>query len=120
MTASSLGITSVLSQALSVIDERTRVLANDVANANTPGFKAQDVTFEGALRHELGLGPGPQPLQAAIVAAPGLMTPNGNGVDMEAALVDLQQTAIASQGVGQTLADQFQAQQTVLNNLQGA
>lgn len=118
--ASNVGITSVLSQALSVIDERTRVLANDVANANTPGFKAQDVTFEGALRQTLGLSPGPKALEAAIIAAPGLMTPNGNGVDMEAALVDLQQTATASQGVGQTLADQFQAQQTVLNSLQGA
>ena len=116
----SVGITSVLAQALSVIDERTRVLANDVANANTPGFRAQDVSFEGVLRQSMGLGAGPNALSGVVVTAPGLMTPNGNGVDMEAALVDLQQTATASQGVGQTLADQFQAQQAVINNLQGA
>ena len=116
----SLGISNVLSQALSVIDERSRVLANDVANANTPGFQAQDVTFEGALRQQMGLAPGADPLAGVEVSAPGLMTPNGNGVDMEAALVELQDTATASQGVGQTLADEFQTQQNVLNNMQGA
>ncbi len=118
--ASSAGINSVLGQALSVIDERTRVLANDVANANTPGYKAQDVTFEGLLRQQMGMSPGPNALSGVVISAPGLMTPNGNGVDMEQALIDLQQTATASQGVGQTLADRFLAQQTVITNLQGA
>lgn len=114
------GIDPVLAQALSVTDLRTRVLANDVANANTPGFAAQDVSFAGVLRTQMGLSPGPNPLAPVVQSAPGLMSPNGNGVDMGQILVELQQTALASQGVGQTLADHFQTQQNVIQNLQGA
>jgi flagellar basal-body rod protein FlgB len=114
------GIDPVLAQALTATDLRTRVLASDVANANTPGFAAKDVTFAGALRQQLGLGPGPDPLAGVVVAAPGLMTANGNGVDMEQALVDLQETVTASQGIGQTLADHFQTQQNVITTLEGA
>jgi hypothetical protein len=91
-----------------------------VANANTPGFAAQDVTFQGVLNAKLGLAPGPNALQGVVVAAPGLMTPNGNGVDMEAALVNLEQNATDAQGIGQTLADRFLAQQNVISNMQSA
>jgi flagellar basal body rod protein FlgB len=114
------GVDGVLAQALAVTDLRTRVLANDVANANTPGFQAQDATFAAVLRAQMGLGPGPDPLRGVVFASPGLMTPNGNGVDLEATMVALQQTVTASQGIGQTLADHFQTQQNVITTLEGA
>lgn len=114
------GVDPFLAQALSVSDMRTQVLANDIANANTPGFVPQDVAFAGVLRQQMGLSAGPNPLAPVVQSAPGLMTPNGNGVDMEQTLIELQKTMVASQGVGQTLADHFQTQQNVINNLQGA
>lgn len=39
-------------QALQVRAERASVLANNLANADTPNFKARDIDFEGILRGE--------------------------------------------------------------------
>ncbi len=114
------GVTPILGQALGVMDERTRVLANDIANAATPGFQAQDVTFQGLLDQQMGQSPGANALDGVVVSAPGLMPPDANGVDMEATLVDLEENATNSQGIGQTLADRFQAQQNVISNMNDA
>lgn len=44
--------------------KRTQVATNDVANADTPNFKASEVTFEGSLRQALqGGGDYPLPLK---------------------------------------------------------
>ncbi|MFY0664355.1 MAG: flagellar basal body rod protein FlgB [Natronospirillum sp.] len=40
-------------KALLVRAERTEVLANNLANADTPGFKARDIDFEAVLRGEV-------------------------------------------------------------------
>lgn len=39
-------------QAIQVRSERASVLANNLANADTPNFKARDIDFEGILRGE--------------------------------------------------------------------
>jgi len=33
---------------------RNEILSNNIANADTPGYKRQDINFEGVLRRELG------------------------------------------------------------------
>jgi flagellar basal-body rod protein FlgB len=45
-------------QALRVRGERAQVLANNLANADTPGFKARDIDFKGILQgqSQLSLG----------------------------------------------------------------
>jgi flagellar basal-body rod protein FlgB len=113
-------IDGLLGQALSTLGVRERVLANDVANADTPGFAAQDVTFAGALAHRLGQAQPPNPLAPVTVAAPGLMQANGNGVDLEAALIDLTQNAMTEQGVEQVLGSRFATLQTSITSLEGA
>lgn len=40
-------------QALLLRDRRAEVIANNIANADTPGFKARDIDFEGILKREL-------------------------------------------------------------------
>ena len=42
-------VTSVQSDALQLRTERTRILAANIANENTPGFQAQDMDFASAL-----------------------------------------------------------------------
>lgn len=42
-------------QALQVRTKRAAVLANNLANADTPGFKARDIDFKGILRGEAEL-----------------------------------------------------------------
>jgi flagellar basal-body rod protein FlgB len=44
------------SQALALRAERQRVIASNIANADTPGYKARDFDFAAALRAATGLG----------------------------------------------------------------
>ena len=57
--------TTVLEKALPVLEESHRVLANNVANANTPGFSPTHVAFQDSLRMALaGTGRRSVPLKA--------------------------------------------------------
>ena len=40
-------------QALRVRTQRAEVLANNLANADTPGFKARDVDFQNMLKQQM-------------------------------------------------------------------
>jgi flagellar basal-body rod protein FlgB len=44
---------AALSKAQSASDERSRLLAENVANANTPGYKRRDIEFQGELAQAL-------------------------------------------------------------------
>lgn len=46
------------SQALLLRSERQRVIASNIANADTPGYKAREMDFSSALRQATGLGGG--------------------------------------------------------------
>jgi flagellar basal-body rod protein FlgB len=48
--------TTVLEKALPVIEEAHRILANNIANANTPGFVPTHVSFRESLMQALGAG----------------------------------------------------------------
>lgn len=43
----------IFPKALGVFEKRAQVLANNLANQDTPGFKAQDIDFRGALERVL-------------------------------------------------------------------
>ena len=45
---------NVLDKAADASWKRETVLANNVANVNTPGYKRKDLDFEGILKQELG------------------------------------------------------------------
>lgn len=47
----------VLEWALDGVSARQRVTANNIANADTPGFKRQHISFEASLRDALGRSP---------------------------------------------------------------
>ncbi|BBL70652.1 flagellar basal body rod protein FlgB [Methylogaea oryzae] len=44
--------------ALSLREQRTSLLAANLANADTPGYKARDIDFESVLRQKLGTSEG--------------------------------------------------------------
>ncbi len=94
------------SQALVLRAERQRVIAGNIANADTPGFKARDFNFASALRnataatvgtnaaagsgHVLGTGiaqnvltPGGRPQPALTYAQPHQTQLDNNTVDMD-------------------------------------
>ena len=45
---------NVLDKAAGASWKRETVLANNIANVNTPGYKRKDLDFEGVLKQELG------------------------------------------------------------------
>lgn len=44
------------SQALNLLGERQKILANNIANADTPGFKARDIDFSSELKQAVANG----------------------------------------------------------------
>jgi flagellar basal-body rod protein FlgB len=46
---------SILNRLLQQTAARQGVLASNIANVDTPGYRAKDVKFEQALQHEIGL-----------------------------------------------------------------
>lgn len=71
---------------------RSEVTANNVANAEVPGFRASKVEFEETLRRALDTGSlvdvGSPQIQATV-APPGA---NGNNVELEEEMVEMMRT----------------------------
>jgi flagellar basal-body rod protein FlgB len=67
-----------LEQYLTLVSQRQRLVASNIANADTPGFKTKDIDFEGELQNALKGAPS-MPREVS-----GLITKNdGNNVDLD-------------------------------------
>jgi flagellar basal-body rod protein FlgB len=80
-------------------ERRTAILAQDIANADTPGFVARDLPDFASLLQGMRLAPASsgaslqQPRTAPHARrVPGPMTPDGNAVDVEQTLAKLADT----------------------------
>ena len=92
----------VLPSALALQSRRTEVLAANLANADTPNYKARDVDFRTALAEAGATGTGDEALKYRTPLAPSL---DGNTVDAH-----LEQAAFAENAV------RYQATLTFLNS----
>ena len=85
------GADSYLQAALSGLAARQRTIANNVANVDTPSFKASEVRFEDALKAAISRGSGATVSQASLNAAASRGTlvdatttrADGNNVDID-------------------------------------
>ena len=85
------GTDSYLRAAMSGLAARQRAIANNVANVDTPGFKASEVRFEDALKAAISRGAGATVSQSSLNAAAGRSTlvdatttrADGNNVDID-------------------------------------
>lgn len=73
--------------ALHGLTKRADVRAHNLANVNTPGFRAQRVDFESSLRDALRTGALATTGGPETTPDPNLPGPNGNTVSMEGELV---------------------------------
>lgn len=72
------GMTSSLERYLDLLSVRTKLVASNIANADTPGYQTQDIDFQFEFQ-SLVNGQQAQPINAA-----GLNTrPDGNNVDLD-------------------------------------
>ncbi len=91
---------TVMTTSLSALDARQKVLANNVANVNTPGFKRSEMEFEGALsaaissaeRGRIGALRGFRP--APVVDATSTMRSDGNNVDIDVEMARLSENQV--------------------------
>jgi len=71
------GLSSKLEQYLDVLSSRQKLVAQNIANADTPGYKTRDIDFQSELTRAAGSGP-------SIIEPVGLPTKNdGNNVNLD-------------------------------------
>ena len=112
------GTGQLLQQSLSGMVKRQQLIANNLANMDTPGYRAMDVPFEQVLTKEIRRGgdlrmavtqPGHMDSSTPTQQAVGLQEPvvfrtDGNGVDVDAEMTKLAETSINFNAVTQLMA----------------
>ena len=99
-------IVGVLQFAIDGLTRRQDAVANNLANSQTPGFTATDVSFEQSLGQALASS---GRSSAQITASPSAAPPatDGNNVDLASQLVAAQQTTLEYQTMSELLNAQF-------------
>lgn len=108
----------LLESSLSGLTQRQRLVANNLANVDTPGYRSFDIPFEQVLERSITSGKDLPLLvtsaghmsalsgaPAAFVAEqrPSAFRTDGNGVDVDAEMEKLSETAIQFNAVSQLL-----------------
>ncbi len=84
--------TQAIEWALSGLERRSQVIANNVANSEVPNFRAQRVEFEGQLASALESGRTDRTVEASVVDSGDAAGANGNNGQMEDEMVDMLET----------------------------
>ncbi|WP_181313157.1 flagellar basal body rod protein FlgB [Nocardioides campestrisoli] len=77
-------VSAALGAALDGVSVRQRVIADNIANIDTPGFRASSVDFESSLRAAIAGGQVENGTPLSVTATPTdtPVGPNGNNVDL--------------------------------------
>jgi flagellar basal-body rod protein FlgB len=98
----------LLTRLLDVASLRQNVIAQNVANLNTPGYSTLEVSFEDALKEAMGHGSRgsvPEVKPEVVPGAGGPERADGNNVDVDLEMARLQKNAIYFQVYAQMLAN---------------
>ena len=128
---------AVLGQAMDLRSQRHQVLASNVANADTPHYKARDFDFQDAMQNAMagrGLGQGlamAATQRGHLGGANGVAQPNlqfrretqsavdGNTVDMDVERTQITDNAVQYQILTQLIGDRFRGLKSALAGTQG-
>jgi flagellar basal-body rod protein FlgB len=108
------GIVNVLQYAVDGVAQQQQATANNLANAETPGFTAQDVDFETSLQQAINASGGGK-ASAVVSADPAAAATNGNNVDTGTQLIDAQKETLQYQ----TMVDMLNAQFRLISGAAG-
>lgn len=113
-----MGNISILSQLenyLSLTNQRETVIASNMANVDTPGYRTKDVDFQQELTRAMGAQEGNTP-QAAVQDVRGLLErPDGNNVDIDREAMKLSEVQLQYQMGTQLIKDRFHQIITAIN-----
>ncbi len=102
-----------LSTALSALAARQRVSAHNIANIETPNFRASQLSFEDNLRQAVSAGE-PARAAVAITASDAPAGVNGNNVSLETETLTDQKTALQYRLLSGAMSSKFELLSTVL------
>ncbi|OJU81559.1 MAG: flagellar basal-body rod protein FlgB [Solirubrobacterales bacterium 70-9] len=110
-----------LMRAISGATLRNSVLANNIANADTPGFQPSEVDFQATLSQALEEGPA---AVETVAFSPervfvGALRADGNGVDGEAEAAKLAENGLELNALTQVAASRLQIMRTALGGQGG-
>ncbi len=118
------GADSYLQAALSGLAARQRTIANNVANVDTPNFKASEVRFEDALKSAISrTKPGSTPNQSSLNAAASRTSidtatstrSDGNNVDIDREMEMLGEANLTYSALTQVMATRIGILRSVVN-----
>lgn len=108
-------ITGTITSALDGLSVRQNVIANNIANVDTPGFRATSVDFESSLASAINDG---DPSEASVTTS-ATDTPvgaNGNNVDLRKETMAAMQTVYQYQILTRAVSDRFDLLKTAAAN----
>ena len=112
------------SRALDASSLRQQLIANNLANVNTPGFKRQDVAFEGKLSRALaerraqgtdGDNPVGRVRPQVVTQSGGSQRADGNNIDMESENVNAAINTIRYEALSQMVGGYFTGLKAAIN-----
>ena len=99
-------VLGVLSASLDGLAVRQRVIADNIANVDTPNFRATTVDFESSLRDAVESGDASR-AGTSLVATDTPVGANGNNVDLRKEMLAATQTQFQYQLMTRAISDQF-------------
>lgn len=107
--------TSGLERALQGLTARQQATAANIANAQTPGYRAQRVTFEDSLASAMNAGD-PQDASIDTVDAGTPANITGNTVQLDAEVTDLQKEGLQYQAVASAISFKYSLLRTAIGS----
>ncbi len=104
---------AAIHNALSGLAARQRVLADNVANVETPGFRAGRVDFESSLAAALTSGD-PDRATTSTTRSTSSAQPNGNNVSLDEEIVSLTDTGLRYQLMTEAMNQKFRLLRTAM------
>jgi flagellar basal-body rod protein FlgB len=105
--------TLALQSAMRGLSAQQQVSANNIANLETPGFTAQDVSFESSLAAAIAAGD-PSAATVSTTASTDAPGANGNNVSLDSELVTTTKNQLQQQLVSGALTSTYGLMATVL------
>lgn len=104
--------TNALSTALDGLAERQRAIADNIANVNTPNYRAKVVSFENALAQSVQSGDGSAPITTTTSSA--ATDVNGNNVNLDTETLSNIETVLRYQFASRAVGADMSATETAL------
>jgi flagellar basal-body rod protein FlgB len=102
-----------LTTALDALSQRQRVSANNIANIETPNFKAGQVSFEDSLRDAVAAGD-PSSATTTVTSTNDPVTANGNNVNLDTETVTDEKTQLQYSLLSGAMSNEFGLIDTVI------